>query len=270
MNAQAPDRLTRLLLRLAQRQPFNRGPLRRQLTKFFKQRIHSPVETRFHGVPFEFNLDNPTEQKALFGYYNLTEVEFVVAAARQDLPVLVDVGANSGFFTQIFLYRAAPQARALAIEPNPRMCQRIERNARLIADRLREKNQALIIENCGVGDRAAAMHLDLSSGFGAAHVVEAPTNNSIEVRILPLLDVVKSHDLDHIDLLKIDVEGFEDRALMPFLAAAPRTLFPRRIIIEHTSDGNWQGDLWGALESAGYREEARTRGNLLLRLAEQA
>lgn len=268
MSAPTTDLLTKLLLRLAQRQPFNRGPLRRQLTKFFKQRIHSPVETRFRGVPFEFNLDNPTEQKALFGYYNLTEVEFVVGAARQAVPVFVDVGANSGFFTQIFLYHAAPQARALAIEPNPQMCQRIERNARLIADRLREKSQLLIIENCAVGDRTATMHLDLSTGFGAAHVVEAPTNNSIEVRIVPLVDVVTSHGLDHIDLLKIDVEGFEDRALMPFFAAVPRTLFPRRIIIEHTSEGDWQGDLWGALEAAGYREETRTRGNLLLRLAE--
>lgn len=268
MSVQAPDLLTRLLLRVVQRQPFNRGPLRRRLAKFFEQRIHAPVETRFHGVPFEFNFDNPTEQKALFGHYNLTEVEFVIAAARQAVPVFVDVGANSGFFTQIFLFHATPQARALAIEPNPRMCQRIERNVRLIADRLREKSQVLNIENCAVGDQAAAMHLDLSAGFGAAHVVEAPTDNSIEVRIVPLVDIVTSHGLDHIDLLKIDVEGFEDRVLMPFFAAAPRTLFPRRIIIEHTSDGDWQGDLWGALEAAGYREETRTRGNLLLRLAE--
>lgn len=63
MSVQAPDLLTRLLLRVAQRQPFNRGPLRRRLAKFFEQRIHAPVETRFHGVPFEFNFDNPTEQK---------------------------------------------------------------------------------------------------------------------------------------------------------------------------------------------------------------
>lgn len=265
-NDQSPDLLTRMLLRLAQRQPFNRGPLRRRLTKFFMQRIHLPIETRFHGVPFEFNFDNPTEAKALFGHYNPTEVEFVVAAARQTTPVFVDVGANSGFFTQIFLYHAMPQARALAIEPNPQMCQRISRNTRLIADRMREKNQNLIIENCAVGDQIATMHLDLSGGFGAAHVVAKPTVNSIEIRIVPLIDLVISHGLDRIDLLKIDVEGFEDRALMPFFSTAPRTLFPRRIVIEHTSDVDWQGDLWGSLEEAGYQEEIRTRGNVLLRL----
>lgn len=268
MSVQHTDWPIRLLLRVAQRQPFNRGPLRRQLTKFFGRRIHAPVETRYQGVPFEFNLDNPTELKALFGHYNPAEVEFVVAAARKDAPVLVDVGANSGFFTQIFLYHAVAGASALAIEPNPQMCGRITRNAQLIAGRLSEKNQALMIENCAVGDQPGTMHLDLGGGLGAANVVPAPTRHSIEIRVARLLDVLASHKIVRIDLLKIDVEGFEDRALLPFFAAAPRQLFPRCIVIEHTSDGQWQGDLWNALEAAGYRRETRTRGNLLLRLVE--
>lgn len=256
----------RVLLRAAQIQPFNRGPIRRRLMWFFKKRISHPIKTTFHGVPFVFNLDNPTEQKALFGFYNNREVDYLIGAAQSGAPVFVDVGANSGFYSQIFLFHAAGGARVLSIEPNPEMCVRIKQNVRLIADQMHEKNLTLILEDCAVGDQKGAMFLDLASGPGGAHVVDSPTPMHIEVRVDRLLDVLRAHEIDRIDLLKIDVEGYEDRALIPFFDEADKGLFPKAIIIEHTSDRDWQGDLWGKLKAVGYQEVFRTRGNMVLRL----
>jgi len=35
--------------------------------------------------------------------------------------------------------------------------------------------------------------------------------------------------------LKIDIEGHEDKALVPFLLNAPKTLLPNKIVIEQPS-----------------------------------
>ena len=130
----------RVLLGVARHQPFNRGPIRRRLVNFFKRRIDHPVEATYRGVPFLFNLDdNPTEQKALFGFYNNKEVDYVVSVAGSKSPVFVDVGANSGFYSQIFLFHASVGGQVLSIEPNPEMCKRITTNASLIADQIQKK-----------------------------------------------------------------------------------------------------------------------------------
>ena len=257
----------RVLLSVARVQPFNRGPIRRRLIRFIKKHITHPIETTFQGVPFVFNLDNSTEQKALLGFYNNDEINYVVDVAKANAPVFIDVGANSGFYSQMFLFHASAGARVLSIEPNPEMCKRITQNESLIADRTREKNQTLLVENCAVGDVEGTMYLDLESGLGGAHIVDMPSQRSIEVKIKKLLNILQAHDIDRIDLLKIDVEGYEDRVLIPFFKQADSVLFPGHIVIEHTSDRDWKGDLWGKLKEVGYQEVFRTRSNMVLRLA---
>ncbi len=54
------------------------------------------------------------------------------------------------------------------------------------------------------------------------------------------------------DAIKIDVEGFEDKVLLPYLAAVSRDLYPRAVILEANIE-SWQGDLIGALKTAGYQ-----------------
>ena len=44
--------------------------------------------------------------------------------------------------------------------------------------------------------------------------------------------IVERAGIDRIDALKTDIEGFEDRALLPFFATAPRALWPKRIYME--------------------------------------
>ena len=68
----------------------------------------------------------------------------------------------------------------------------------------------------------------------------------------------------HVDALKIDVEGYEDRVLTGFFRDAPETLWPRAIAIEHLSRNDWRQDCLADMVSRGYVETARTRSNTLL------
>jgi FkbM family methyltransferase len=262
-NLKLPYRVLLALFRIA---PLNRGVFRRHWINFLKKRVKHAIRTNFRGVPFYFHLDNPTEQKGLFNYYNLGELDFLTKIVDSKAATFVDVGANSGFYSQIMLYRAAPGAKVIAIEPNPAMCERIRKNISLIQDHMQDRKLDFALENCAAGPDESTMHLDLDGGLGGAHIVNQPTATSLEVKVDKLLNILHRHRVTSVDALKIDVEGFEDRVLIPFFSEAERSLFPGHIVIEHTSDRDWSEDLWGCLRQAGYKEVFRTRGNAILRL----
>jgi hypothetical protein len=76
---------------------------------------------------------------------------------------------------------------------------------------------------------------------------------------------VAEEGLRRIDAIKLDVEGAEDRILVPYLVEAPRPLRPRFMIIEDNRSV-WKEDLLGLLERTGYVTQAAPNANLVLRL----
>ena len=70
--------------------------------------------------------------------------------------------------------------------------------------------------------------------------------------------------VDHVDTLKIDVEGYEDRVLIGFFAQAPESLWPRAVVIEHLSRQEWHDDCIADMQSRGYAQTGRNRSNTML------
>ncbi len=71
-----------------------------------------------------------------------------------------------------------------------------------------------------------------------------------------------------IDLLKIDIEGFEDRASMPFFRKTERSLWPKAISIEHAGRAHWAEDCRAFMTANGYSVYKTTEYNTLLSLRE--
>jgi hypothetical protein len=70
--------------------------------------------------------------------------------------------------------------------------------------------------------------------------------------------------VSHVDALKIDVEGYEDRVLTGFFKQAPPSLWPRAVVIEHLSRNEWLDDCIADMLGRGYAESGKTRSNTLL------
>ena len=81
---------------------------------------------------------------------------------------------------------------------------------------------------------------------------------------LRLQRILGDAGVDHVDALKIDVEGFEDRVLTGFFRDAPQALWPRAVVIEHLSRDEWQDDCIADMLARGYAETGKTRSNTLL------
>jgi Methyltransferase FkbM domain len=105
--------------------------------------------------------------------------------------------------------------------------------------------------------------------LGASHIVSGEAsaktiNKAIKVPSLRLQRILEEAGVAHVDALKIDVEGFEDRVLTGFFADAPQALWPRAIVIEHLSKDEWLDDCIADMRARGYIETGKTRSNTLL------
>jgi len=173
--------------------------------------------------------------------------------------VFVDIGANVGLFS-LFVAATARIARILAIEPEPGNFGRLAFNIAV--------NPGLPVTPLALalGDAEGTAFIVLNArDRGGTRMAAAGTQGGVEVKCRPLLAVVRDAGLAGIDALKIDVEGAEDKVLVPFFRDAPEALWPGLIVIEDSS-AEWSTDLFALLASKGYEVSSRTKQNVMLRL----
>lgn len=261
---------TRLLLALARNTPLGRGGARRRVLSLL-ERLHSgPIETTFRGVPICLHLDNTTERKALLCSYDQRELDFLSRFLTAAPSNFADVGSNAGLYTQYLAARMKPGSKIVAVEPNPEMCGRIGVNLRLLEGHTGGRQVAISVEQCAAGEEAGSARLQTSGGLGAAYLLDSHAASGIEVAVRPLIEILQANGITVLHGMKIDVEGYEDRVLMPFFAGAPHSLYPRALVLEHTHRSRWNVDVISRCLELGYREEGRTRGNLFLVLPQPA
>ena len=264
--SRAPGALDRVVLALTRRVPGNwlgRG-LAILLRRIVTMRHGEAFDVELWGLRLRLHpLDNGCEKNALFTpqMYDVAERAALADAIDRRLAAggtftFVDIGANVGLYSLFAATRAGPRARILAIEPQPG-----------ILDRLRF-NLALNVLPLAVSDNEGAVALRIDpNDSGGTRIVRgaiAGEAGTVAVPCRPLLQILNDAGISEIDALKIDIEGAEDLALVPFLRDAPESLFPAVVLIEDTR-GFWRTDVFALLAQHGYTVFARSRHNLALR-----
>jgi FkbM family methyltransferase len=260
----APNGAQRAVIALAHRSRLKRGAFRPMLSRLVNWLRSGPVDTQYQGAAFRFyHQASATERGALFNPdYNLEELDFLRAHTPQ-FGVFVDVGANVGTYAMVLAHHVGSAGRVIAIEPHPLTHARLAfngaasgyRHVRLVAAAAGDSDGELMIETDG-------------DNLGASHIATgAPsTGNAIKVPSLRLQRILGDAGVSHVDSLKIDVEGYEDRVLTGFFADAPQTLWPRAVVIEHLSRNEWLNDCLADMLARGYVAAGKTRSNTLLLL----
>jgi len=181
--------------------------------------------------------------------------------AGQDV-TLVDVGANVGAFSLPILKAASDGARAILFEPNPEMVARLETNIALNA--LSDRTE---IRVRGVSDATgeAKMYFPSYGNLGQGRIgatYDTGQEHGLTVELRPLPNCLADAKIDRIDVLKVDVEGHEDRVIGPLLTsdAAPK---PDMIYFEVAHDAHWVYPLRALLANRGYVQTADFEANAL-------
>jgi len=275
----APAAFARLM-RFAQRAPHNAlgKQLARAARAIYLWRAPAPVDVRVGDLRLRCWLDDNTcERKFVFTPWRFDPRE--LEALTEVLPrdgVFVDIGANVGIYTLLMATRLRGGGRIVAFEPFPPTHDRLLFN--LAATRAASPQWPRVDAlRLGVAGAEGKRELRLDAGNlgggslapGTARFSNAGSIDHASIECRPLLAVLAELGIERVDALKIDIEGTEDEALCPFLAEAPASLLPRRVVVEN-SDGLWTRDLRGALAGRGYRELFRTRLNSVLELSGRA
>jgi FkbM family methyltransferase len=119
---------------------------------------------------------------------------------------VVDIGAQAGTFT-VLAANAAKNGRVIAFEPEP------NNHALLMENVALNKLHNVAVSQKAVTNRAGKATLYVSSNNTGGHSFSvAPTmvqKTAVTVRTTTFADIVRDHDIDRINFLKIDAEGAE-------------------------------------------------------------
>ncbi|HEX5707058.1 MAG TPA: FkbM family methyltransferase [Pyrinomonadaceae bacterium] len=139
------------------------------------------------------------------------------ACVTEDSPVVFDVGANVGHYTQLVL-RHVPHARVYAVEPSRVAYDELRRN---VGGDERVKTFRLGLSDT---DRTVALHSYTADGQETTllssidprlptQVVRVETSAVEEIEVQTLDHLCESEHVERIDFLKLDVEGHEPAIL---------------------------------------------------------
>jgi len=257
----APTSAQAAVIALAQRSRLKRGAFRPMMSRLVNLLRAGPVDVQYQGAAFRFyHQASATERGALFNPdYNVEELDFLRAHAPVG-GVFVDVGANVGTYAMVLARHVGASGKVIAIEPHPIT------HARLAFNRAASgaTQATLVAAAAGPSDGELMIETD-GDNLGASHIVSGElSGKAIKVPSLRLQRMLGDAGVRHVDALKIDVEGFEDRVLTGFFKEAPPSLWPRAVVIEHLSRNEWLDDCIADMVARGYTEVGRNRSNTLL------
>jgi FkbM family methyltransferase len=218
MSAQRPSASERLLILYARRFPIRRGKLRvidRLWQTGLSGRSTHRVATLKHGG-FKMCCDLSEmlqRQFYFFGTYFLEEdLLDCWATVSKGAKVVFDVGANAGIYSLAALV-AQPDAVVHAFEPTPEIAARLRATAELNHLETLYIHEAAVLGESGhaVLNRCRG---ELGDNEGMNFITKGPRNSGAErVEAISLDQFCRDRSIDHVDLLKLDVQGHEYSAL---------------------------------------------------------
>lgn len=163
-------------------------------------------------APFEvvlkggLKLKVPNDLISAFDEVFLREVYRLDGRISSNSPVIIDIGANVGYFS-LYAYKEFSKAKIVAFEPFPP-------NFELLEDhKQRNKLNDLTLDKRAVSGTDSMLKInynpDVSFSVGASMVEREGSSSTLEIPAITLNELFSEYDVKHCDLLKIDCEGAE-------------------------------------------------------------
>jgi FkbM family methyltransferase len=178
-----------------------------ELTARVRVRLGRAVRVTYGGYRYYINPESAAAYHARESIFKIGALADLVA---KDARVVIDVGANCGLFSAMVASRL-PNARVIAFEPSLDLVPFIERNC---------LDYAVTVEQAAVSDidGLAMLHVNAASQQTNSLQADAVTavgsvTETRPVRCVSLDRYVADHDIEYVDVLKIDVQGGEGAVL---------------------------------------------------------
>ncbi|MCI4335705.1 MAG: FkbM family methyltransferase [Thermoplasmata archaeon] len=231
-----PGRFPRLVWRFLGGEIGPDAELRSSVQRQFQKAPMSQVRLR-HGVTLFIDPEDTSflsPNIAILGYYESATTE-IWRLLVQDAGVVVDVGANIGWFTITAASSAPRSSRIVAFEPEARafglLTQSVAGNG--------FPNVTLVPQAAWSTAGLRTLHLSPDSNRGSHSLTRAGEGPATTIPCVRIDDHLQALGIDQVDVMKIDVEGAEPQALEGCSKLIEKGRV-RNLILEWNPDG-WMG-----------------------------
>jgi len=202
---------------------------------------------------------NVSEKRALFSPQIFEEEERnFIASQASDNSIFIDIGANVGLysFSVSQKYKLFENTKIFSLEPHPDLFKRLLYNQNL------NSHLPIFPKRIAIMDKRGEFFLNTpEENLGQGKISQ---KGKLKVEGLPLRGFTENEGIKRISAIKIDVEGNEEKVLIPFIVEENRSLFPDIFVIENNKD-LWKTDLIGSIIAKGFSVEMKTRMNFILK-----
>ena len=248
-----PNSIQKFLIYIGQHSFLKRGLFRYRYSKIIFSLKKGPLDVYFKKCAFRiFGENNLIEYGILLDpKYNSLDLKFLLEGSNLDSN-FVDLGSNIGLYSQP-LALASPNGIVLSIDANPLMKSRLLFNYKATAI----TNIRFVLS--AVSNKIGTGSLKIRKNDNA--IVALDENIKSDVKINTLENIISDNNIKNIYGLKIDIEGHEDKALVPFLLNANESLLPKKIVIEKFSKNTDYPECTLAFKKLNYKLVSRSKNN---------
>ena len=187
------------------------GFAKKPIIKNFLKIIEGNLKTEFAEVQGSKMFLDPGDSLDLSinGVYGELDTQIIREQIKEG-DIVIDVGANIGYYTLIFAQLVGKTGKVFAFEPEPKNFEILKKNIEI------NNYDNVTAEQKIISDKCEKMKLFVSDSGIVGHRIQKMGNleNFIEVESVTLDDYMKKLNLDKkVDFIKIDVEGAEPKVL---------------------------------------------------------
>jgi len=184
-----------------------KNPLPRKIKDFLYKKIEAPEFTTVMGHKMYLAPHGPISlELATKGIWEESETELIKKIVS-DGDVVLDLGANIGYYTMIFAKLIGPKGKVFAFEPEPNNFELLKKNLTI------NGYQNSTIEDAAVSDENGEVKLYLHESMATNHRIfysKSVSKNFVVVKKIKLDDYFKNNPIKkRISFVKMDVEGSE-------------------------------------------------------------
>lgn len=168
---------------------------------------HGVYEETIHGATFELDLKDHIQRNVFFGAYEPKETTFLKSLLKPGM-TFVDIGANIGYFSALASSLVGKQGKVFSFEPSPYAFSKLKK----MADSAPFQN--ICTYSVALSDEPGQLNLPVPrEGNHTPSFLDKTNSNQVRVAVERLDACLPPDEISNIELLKIDVEGFELKAL---------------------------------------------------------
>lgn len=169
------------------------------------------VPGKVNGYNIDFDLSDILQRQIWFDLFDVNEIQMISSLISEG-SIILDIGANIGYYSLCLSPIVGKTGVIHAFEPVEQNFQKIK----VAIDRNNISN--IVVNKVAVGSEAGTLTLfvagDVENSGSASVVIGSTTRNQpIQVEMITGDDYLLTQDVEQVDFIKIDIEGFELEAL---------------------------------------------------------